>query len=997
MQAPTAIAILEGPECVFSFVNPLYEKLFGRTREQLLGQAVRQVFPEIEHQGVYEIFEKVYQSGESFSTDEFYVSFLEDGQVRSGYFDFDIQPIRNDEGLITDVMVQVHEVTDRVIAYQKVAESRKQIQLIADNLPVLISYVDRQLCYRFNNSAYEKWFGHTREGISGKAMKEVLGEDAFNRIKPKVEQALSGVPARFEGLLPYKDGGDRFVTADYIPNIGEDKEVRGFYVVVNDITERKLAEQKLEKSENRFRHLINSNIIGVLFWDINGGILDANDAFLQRFGYTREELRQGLRWINMTPEQWRERDRQGVQEILDTGHHMPYEKQYLHKDGTPVDVIAGSSAFVGTGNREGVTFVVDISERKKTEASLKESEARYQSIYRSGEVGLLFIDYSGKVVEANDGFLSMVGYSPEDVAKGLLNIRDITPPADLELSLLRLAEIQETGEAAPFEKQYIHKDGHLVDVWLGGISRVQGKDDLIVGCVLDISERKVIARELEKSEERFAAAVKALQGILWTTNAAGKMEGEQPGWAALTGQSYEEYQGYGWASVVHPDDAAATITEWERAVATASVFEFEHRLRVKDGSWSIFSIKAIPVVNSDGSIREWVGVHTNVTPEREAQRALIYRTALLEAHHEASTDGILLTDAKGRILSVNNRFREIWSVPHSVLDSRDDEKALAVAMDLLADPPAFMERVRYLYAHPDENVVDQLLFRDGRVIERHGYPVNGPDGTFYAWSWTFRDITRQKQLAEQLEKLVDERTRELQQSNNDLQQFAHVASHDLKEPVRKIKTFTNRLEEEFKESLSEKGKLYISKVQSAANRMSIMIDGVLNYSTLSATKVSPERVDLNEVLQHIRTDLEVVIQESGSRLEVSPLPTVEGAFVLLYQLFYNLINNSIKFSREGIAPCISVKAESFTKEGAEFVRIALSDNGIGFRQEYASFIFDTFTRLNPKDRFEGTGLGLSLVKKIVDRHGGTISAEGDVNTGAVFTVELPVIQRREHL
>ncbi len=276
-----------------------------------------------------------------------------------------------------------------------------------------------------------------------------------------------------------------------------------------------------------------------------------------------------------------------------------------------------------------------------------------------------------------------------------------------------------------------------------------------------------------------------------------------------------------------------------------------------------------------------------------------------------------------------------------------------------------------------------------------GEPVRNEEGKILKWIGAFTDIHHQKESEQKLEALVAQRTLDLERSNDDLQQFAHVASHDLKEPVRKIKTFTSRLQEEMKGSLNEKGKLYLSKVQGAADRMFTMIDGVLTYSTINATEQISETVDLNEVIKNIETDLEVIIQEKQAVIYYKNLPTLEGAPVLIYQLFYNLINNSLKFVKTGDAPLISIISKIVYNRNKAFAQIVIEDNGIGFEQNQAKKIFNTFARLNSKDIYEGTGLGLALCKKIVQRHGGMIEATGLSNEGAVFTITLPLKQKEK--
>jgi signal transduction histidine kinase len=255
-------------------------------------------------------------------------------------------------------------------------------------------------------------------------------------------------------------------------------------------------------------------------------------------------------------------------------------------------------------------------------------------------------------------------------------------------------------------------------------------------------------------------------------------------------------------------------------------------------------------------------------------------------------------------------------------------------------------------------------------------------------------INEARRLVEHiLEEEVKNRTKELnklnknlQQSNEDLRQFAHVASHDLKEPVRKVKVYTGRLEDDPGSVFTAKARAYLEKINSAANRMLLMIEGVLHYSTINSTEQKTELVDLNRVIKNIESDLELPIMQKKATITCSGLPAIEGAPVLLYQLFYNLINNSLKFSQTDIPCRISITAS----QDNDNVIITLTDNGIGFDQEQSDRIFETFSRLNPKEKYEGTGLGLSLCKKIVQRHGGHIEGSGRKGKGAVFRIWLPL-------
>jgi signal transduction histidine kinase len=295
----------------------------------------------------------------------------------------------------------------------------------------------------------------------------------------------------------------------------------------------------------------------------------------------------------------------------------------------------------------------------------------------------------------------------------------------------------------------------------------------------------------------------------------------------------------------------------------------------------------------------------------------------------------------------------------------------------------------------------QVIRADGTLgwTLSRAVPILDRQGEIIEWFGTAIDVSVRKLHETELERRVENRTKELNKvnaalkiSNDDLFQFAHVASHDLKEPVRKIKTFTHRLMDDATILTSDKERAYLNKILTSAERMSTMIDGVLTYSSLNGANVALEQVDLNAILEDITVDLELLVQQKGSTFSYSQLPVIVGGRLLLYQLFYNLISNSLKFANPGRPPVIELDWHLEEKDRIRNHVITLTDNGIGFDPEYNEQIFDLFSRLNTKDRFDGTGLGLSLCRKIVERHGGSIHASGRKGEGASFTIEIPVIE-----
>ncbi|MFT4024119.1 MAG: response regulator [Flavihumibacter sp.] len=270
------------------------------------------------------------------------------------------------------------------------------------------------------------------------------------------------------------------------------------------------------------------------------------------------------------------------------------------------------------------------------------------------------------------------------------------------------------------------------------------------------------------------------------------------------------------------------------------------------------------------------------------------------------------------------------------------------------------------------------------------------------WVGVFTDIHTQRLTNQLLETMVVERTTELQTANselaarnNELEQFAFVTSHDLNEPLRKIKVFVDLLRSRFL-SNNEEAASYVDKITRSSMRMTELIEDLTQYSKLDITEAAVS-IDLNQVLDEIRADLELVVNETQAQIHIDPLPVIRGMPGQIRLVFQNLISNSLKFVQPGIPPQIQISAnrvagpdtEEETASGG-FARITVTDNGIGFDEKYLSRIFSVFQRLHTKDKYEGSGIGLSIVKKIIEKHKGYITARSQEGKGSTFIVLLPL-------
>jgi light-regulated signal transduction histidine kinase (bacteriophytochrome) len=261
------------------------------------------------------------------------------------------------------------------------------------------------------------------------------------------------------------------------------------------------------------------------------------------------------------------------------------------------------------------------------------------------------------------------------------------------------------------------------------------------------------------------------------------------------------------------------------------------------------------------------------------------------------------------------------------------------------------------------------------------------------------DLHRHPRAQAEREEHLRSSAAKLLQSNRELEDFATVASHDLQEPLRKIQSFAGCLRDEHGEVLDDEGRGYLDRIQNAANRMATLVSDLLEFSRVSSKGKAFLPVDLDEVVTGVISDLEARLAQTGGRVEVQHLPTVASDSVQMRQLLQNLIGNGLKFHRKGEPPVVRVSAEIIdtpdghgrTRPGGT-CRLSVADNGIGFDEKYLDRVFTIFQRLHGRGEYEGTGIGLAVCRKIVERHGGTITARSSPGRGATFIVTMPLMQ-----
>jgi two-component system sensor kinase FixL len=445
-------------------------------------------------------------------------------------------------------------------------------------------------------------------------------------------------------------------------------------------------------------------------------------------------------------------------------------------------------------------------------------------------------------------------------------------------------------------------------------------------------------------------------------------------------------------------------------------------------SWEVLRDTAVPEVKKSG---RWQGIcrlrnrASSETIEAEAQlfrvktnggdgpTCLVFihrpaaedpRAALAEAQArkrailESSLDPIITIDHTGVITEFNRAAEAVFGHPR--------EKVLGTKPADVLFPPAFapgrQDRIeRYLEAGEGSFVgkrVEVTAVRaDGEIFNAEMAMTIGHEGGRPVLTFFVRDISQRKQAELQRERYAAE----LERSNRELEQFAYVASHDLSEPLRKIRSFGQRLEESCAAALDETGAECLRRMISAAERMQALIDGLLTLSRAASRKQELAAVDLAEVARQVVADLESQIERVGGQVELGRLPTIQADPLQMRQLLQNLIANGLKFHRPDAPPVVKVSGRfahgradrpAGLSPADEQCVLTVEDNGIGLEAKDQQRIFDLFVRLNPRGTFEGVGIGLALCRKIVERHGGRISARGAPGRGSVFEIRLPVAQ-----
>ncbi|MEG4418424.1 PAS domain S-box protein [Microcoleus sp. LAD1_D5] len=869
----------------FTYVNRSAEILLDRTASDLIGKNVWEEFPGLNGSEFERVYRRVANERVALSVTAFY-------PYHDRWYDVRTYPAAN------GITIYFRNVTDRKLAEEVLQQREAELRLVTNAVPALISFVDSDQRYRFNNRAYEEWFGHPATEIYGKHLQEVLGETGYEGIRPYVEQVLAGQEVTFESQIPYKDGGTRYINATYVPRFNSQGKVEGFVALVNDITDRKQAEATLRESEARFR--LMADAAPVLIW------MARTDKLCNYFN---------LPWLNFTGRTIEQESGNGWTEgvhpddldrSLDTyvtafDARQPFKMEYRLKrcDGIYRWVMNQAVPRYGLEDQflGYIGSCVDIEDHKQAEEALRESESRLRLIIESAKDYAIFtIDLNGIIASWNSGAERLLGYT-ETEAIGC-PARMIFTPEDNEQGQSeyerQTALLQGRAED---ERWHLRKDGNRF--WASGLMMpLLNEADCPQGFV-KIMQDKTAQRQ----------ASERLQLLYETTRDL--MQTEQP--------------------------LALMDTLFRKLAVLLDLHSYYNFMVEEKDNRPMLHLR-----NYDGISEEraqaiaWIGLGEYLCGlVAHTQQQLVLNQAQLSTHPKAKAVCELgITAYVGQPL---------------------------IAQGRLLGTLSFASLTRTHFTPAEIELLGSICDQIAIALER----ANLNDSL--------------QQQAEQL-----------RQANRIKDEFLAVLSHELRSPLNPILGWSKLL---------QTGKLDAAKTAQAlatiernAKLQTELIEDLLDVSKILQGKLSLNirPVDLALTVESaIETvNLAAVAKSIDIRTVLDPqIGQILGDSGRLQQIVWNLVSNAVKFTSAGGRVEVNL-----TRVG-NHAQITVADTGIGIAREFLPYVFDYFRQKDGATtrNFGGLGLGLAIVRHLVELHGGNVGAESQgEGLGATFTVRLPL-------
>ncbi len=913
--------------------------------------------------------------------------FINPGGKKQILLSINAAPIRGKKRKFLGVAASVTDITGRVETKEQLLEEKNRAQKYLDIAGTIFVVLDREGRVSLINKKGCALLGYKKESslIGKNWFDEFIPVHNIKKVKKEFHRLVSGEISGedyYENPVLTKKRGERLILWHNV--ILRDKKggITGTLSSGEDITERKNYEEKLSRSEEKYRSLFEAFTDPVFICELNGKkcVLEVNEAACRSLGYTKNELlRLKVGDFDRSFVIDKKKEKKDGEKIKKRKYNIIYG-EHIKKDGTrfPVEILG---RLIDYGGVPAVLSVVrDITERIKSQKALEESEKKYRGLFENANDAVFLNKLNndgsaGEFIEANRAAQKMTG-------KNIKKLRKMTPENITRKESLKDfprigKELAEKGSAI-YETKIDAGKGRVMEAEINSHLLEQQGGKVVLSILRDITRRKEAERAIRDSEEKFRTLAETTGvGIVMFDKKRRIIYANK--YAKKTMRySEKEFLGKDLISFIHPGFRKHTAERFVKRVAGYKKLpNFELQVLTGNGKYRWFEYRGA-LVNYEGAPAV-LGTFIYIDERKRFEQALAESEEKFRTISEQSAQGVAIIRGND-IKYINNAFSKIHEEAPGELKKKGRPGLLAPIHPDDAD-----KTIREMNEPFSPGKIKKHQFRiitpEGKVkwVESYAKRINYEGGK--ANFVTVVDITPIKEAQLMLLDTVNE----LRRSNEELQNFAYVASHDLQEPLRMVSSYVQLLKRRFGDRMGPDADEFIGYAVDGAERMRKLINDLLEYSRIGTKGREFGKVDVNSVMEDVERNLKNVIEKNEAQIIKKNLPVINADEVQMVRLFQNLVSNAIKFAKKGRKPVIKISAE---KKGSSRL-FAVADNGIGIKKEYFNRIFEIFQSLHGKEEYSGTGIGLTICRKIIERHRGNIWVRSTPGKGTVFYFKIP--------